>query len=97
MIKYKATFADGTSITRKSNNVYAAAWRATWISMDGDVVSETGFSASKENAAKSARPNLPYGTCRGQSSKDRAIANKLNEQFLKNCNLSVEIVSTEAE
>jgi hypothetical protein len=91
MNKYTATFADGTSITRKSARGYAVAWRATWINLDGRARVETGFSASAELAAKSARPGLPYGTWRGMSSKDRAFSDRQNAQFLANANLRVEI------
>lgn len=92
MIKYTATFADGTSITRKSDRGYAVAWRATWTNVHGLPRVETGFSSSTENAAKSARPGLPYGTWRGQSAKDRAFAAEQNAKFLANANLNVEIV-----
>ena len=92
MNKYTATFADGTVITRKSKNGYAVAWRATWTSLEGAPCVETGFSASAENAAQSARPGLPYGTWRGMSAKDRAFANEQNAKFLQGCNLRVEIV-----
>jgi hypothetical protein len=91
MKKYTATFADGTSITRKSARGYAVAWRATWINLDGRARTETGFSATAQNAAASARPSLPYGTWRGMSSKDRAFAGQQNAQFLANANLRVEI------
>jgi hypothetical protein len=91
MTKYTATFADGTSITRSTKREYAVAWRATWTSLDGSACTETGFSASAALAEKSARPSGPYGTWRGQSSKDRAIANERNAQFLAQCGLRVEI------
>lgn len=92
MNKYIATFADGTSTTRKSAHGYAVAWRATWTNIDGHACSETGFSTTAERAAASARPSLPYGTCRGMSSNDRAKAAALNAKFLANANLIVEIV-----
>lgn len=91
MNKYTATFADGSSITRQSARGYAVAWRATWTSLNGSVRTETGFSASEENATKSARPCLPYGTYRGMSSKDRAFANQQNAKFLANANFNIEI------
>ena len=96
MIKYTATFADGTSITRKSARNYTVAWRATWTRLDGRPCCETGFSATAENAAASARPHLPYGTWRGMSSNDRAKAAANNAKFLANANLCVEIVPTVA-
>lgn len=92
MIKYTAIFADGTSISRKSNRGYAVAWRATWTSVDGRACSDTGFSASAELASKAANPGLPYGIWRGMSAKDRAVANEMNAKFLANANLRVEIV-----
>lgn len=96
MIKYTATFADGTSISRKSNRGYAVAWRAKWINIDGRACTETGFSASAELASKAATPGLPYGIWRGMSAKDRAVANEMNAKFLANANLQVEIVPTVA-
>jgi hypothetical protein len=89
---YTAKFADGSTITRKSERSYAAAWRATWIRLDGGVSSDSGFSSSVELAAKAANPGLPYGTWRGMSAKDRANANEQNTKFLQNCNLKIEIV-----
>lgn len=96
MTKYTATFADGTVITRKSARGYAVAWRATWDEKDGQRLSETGFSVSKENAEQSAKPYLPWEVTRGQSAKARAFANEQNAKFLKNCNLRVEIVQVTA-
>lgn len=92
MNKYTATFADGTTLTRKSNRGYAVAWRATWTDLFGHARSDTGFSASAENAAKTAKPGLPYGTWRGQSASARAFANERNAKFLETCNLKIEIV-----
>lgn len=92
MIKFTATFEDGTILTRKSNNGYAFAWRVTWTHLDGKSYVETGFSASRENAEKNAKPYLPYGTWRGQSPRDRAFSKEQNAKFLQNCNLRVEIV-----
>lgn len=94
MNKYTATFADGTSITRKSARGYAVAWRATWIDLAGVTRFDDGFSATAENAIASARPGLPYGTWRGMSSKDRAFANEQNAKFLANASLRIEIVPT---
>lgn len=96
MKKYTATFADGTSITRKSARNYTVAWRATWTNLEGNPRSETGFSSSTENATKSARPGLPYGTWRGMSSKDRAFSAQQNAKFLANANVRIEIVPTTA-
>lgn len=96
MTKYTATFADGTSITRKSNRGYTVAWRATWTSVDGRACTETGFSATAQNAQASARPGLPYGIWRGMSAKDKAFANEMNAKFLANANLRVEIVAAVA-
>lgn len=94
MTKYTATFADGTQITRKSDRDYAVAWRVTWNHLDGLACSETGFSANAKNAAASARPGLPYGTWRGMSPKNRALANEQNAKFLANANVRIEIVPT---
>lgn len=96
MIKYTATFADGSSIGRKSNRGYAVAWRATWTNIDGRSCSETGFSASAALASKAATPGLPYGTWRGMSAKDRVVANEMNAKFLASANLKVEIVAAVA-
>jgi hypothetical protein len=92
MNKYTATFADGTSITRKSNRGYAVAWRATWTSVEGAARSDEGFSSSVDLATKSATPGLPYGTWRGMSSSARAHANEQNSKFLANANVKIEIV-----
>ena len=92
MTKYTATFADGTTITRKTERAYAFAWRARWNLLSGEPYELTGFSQTEENARKSARPYLPYGTWRGQSAKDRAFAAEQNAKFLANANLNVEIV-----
>lgn len=92
MNKYTATFADGTTITRKSNRGYAVAWRSTWTSVEGATYSDEGFSSSAELAAKSARPGLPYGTWRGMSSNARTHANEQNAKFLANANVKIEIV-----
>lgn len=92
MNKYTATFADGTVLTRKSARGYAVAWRATWVSLDGVTRFDDGFSATVENAQASARPSLPYGTWRGMSPKDRAVAAEQNAKFLANANLRIEIV-----
>ena len=94
MNKYTATFADGSSITRKSDRGYAVAWRATWTNVEGNFRTETGFSSSTDHANKSARPGLPYGTWRGMSSKDRAFADQQNAKFLAGANLKIEIVPT---
>lgn len=92
MNKYTATFADGSSITRKSARSYTVAWRATWTNFAGKPCTDTGFSASADNAAASARPGLPYGTWRGMSSKDRAFASEQNAKFLASANINIEIV-----
>ena len=48
---YTATFSSGAVITRKSNNVYKFAWLNT--SSNGH--KQSGFSSTKELAAKSAK------------------------------------------
>lgn len=90
MPKYAATFADGTTITRKSDRQYAAAWRATWTRIDGSVGSCTGFAvtADKVNAYK---PQL-HLIDRYMSSNDRAKAKRLNAEYLARSMYQVEIV-----
>jgi hypothetical protein len=92
MNKYTATFADGTTITRKSSHTYTSAWRATWTRLDGERVFDTGFSSSAELAAKAAKVGLPYGTWRGMSAKARTTANEQNAKFLQTCDMTIEIV-----
>lgn len=89
MNKFTATFADGTTITRKTDRVYAAAWRATWT-RDGHECEDTGFSfsADKVNAYK---PH-PYYAGRGMSSAARAKAKALNAAYCAESGYRVEIV-----
>lgn len=93
MTRYTATFKNGKTLTRKSNNNYAFAWMATWTRKDGAETFDSGFSASFELAKKSARPSLPWGTVPRMSAKDRATVNKKNAEFLQNCNLKIEFVT----
>ena len=92
MNKYTATFADGTTITRKSNHSYSSAWRTTWTTLEGKRVSDNGFSSSPELAAKAAKIPLPYGFWRGMSAKARATANEQNAKVLQTCDMKIEIV-----
>ncbi len=92
MATYTATFKNGKTLTRKSNNGYAFAWMATWTRKDGSETYESGFSASFELAKKAAKPFLPWGCVPGMSTKDRATVNQKNAEFLQTCNLKVEIV-----
>lgn len=92
MTNFTATFTNGKTLTRKSNNNYAFAWMATWTHINGNMISDSGFSSSAELAAKAAKPSAPFGVWKGMSAKDRAIANTKNAEFLQGCNLKVEIV-----
>jgi hypothetical protein len=51
---YSATFADGSTITRKSHRVYTHAWQAEWQSR-GIKFALTGFAGSAELARKAAQ------------------------------------------
>jgi hypothetical protein len=88
MNKYTATFADGTSITRKSNRGYAVAWRATW-SADGYEFEHTGFSASADKV--NAYLPGPFYAGRFPSANDRAKARAKNEAFRIESGYRVEI------
>ena len=92
MTNYTATFANGKTLTRKSNSGYACAWMATWTHTNGFETFDSGFSASFELAQKAAKPATPFGVWKGMSAKDRAIATAKNVEFLQTCNLKVEIV-----
>jgi len=89
MTKFTATFADGTSITRKTERTYAVAWRATWT-RDGHEIEETGFSASPEKV--NAYSPAPYYVGRYASSNDRAKAKAKNEAYRLEAGYRVEIV-----
>jgi hypothetical protein len=88
MNKYAATFADGTTITRKTEREYAAAWRATW-EHNGMEFEDTGFShsAEKVNAYKPS----PYYAGMGMSANDRAKARAKNAAFCAESNYRVEV------
>lgn len=90
MTKYIATFADGTTISRKTARAYGAAWRATWTNADGTVRSETGFSISREKA-QPYKP-APWATGRGFSAKQNAEAARKNEEYVQSIGYCVEIV-----
>lgn len=91
-MKYTATFSDGSTITRNSHREYGFAWMSSWTRLDGKRVTETGFSNTADNAAKAAKPGMPYGTWRGMSSNDRAKAYEQNAKFVETCDLHIEIV-----
>jgi hypothetical protein len=56
-IKYQATFADGTVLTRSSYRGYTHAWRLVWSGGDLNKYTGTkGFAASAELAHKAATP-----------------------------------------
>jgi hypothetical protein len=60
-IEYTATFSDGTVLTRKSHREYQAAWRWTGTRIeDGRVLSQDGFSATRELAAKALRAHTNW-------------------------------------
>lgn len=54
-IRYTATFADGSTITRASHRTYTHAWRATFVRWDKSVGTKTGFAASLVLAGQAAR------------------------------------------
>lgn len=94
MIKYTATFADGTVVTRKSNRGYAVAWRATWTTADGTARVEIGFSVSREKA-QPYKP-APWARGRGFSAKQNAEAARKNEDYVRQAGYRVEIVAAVA-
>jgi hypothetical protein len=88
MNKFTATFADGTTITRKTGRDYAVAWRATWTDESGRPRAETGFSVSREKAIP-YRPEKVWAH-RDLSSNERARAVKENADFLARSGYQVE-------
>jgi hypothetical protein len=58
--RYKATFADGSEVTRTSARAYAFAWRVTgtWNDKPGDC---SGFAASYDLARKASAVYLAPG------------------------------------
>lgn len=94
MTKYVATFADGTSITRKSERQYGAAWRATWTREDGTARCVTGFAISSEKV-NAFKPYM-HRISRFMSANDRAKAKRLNAEYLKRSMYQVEIVPATA-
>ena len=65
MTQFAATFSNGQTITRNSDNAYAFAWAIVRIA-DGKV-EDSGFSADRANAAKAAQTRLWSGI----SARDR--------------------------
>jgi hypothetical protein len=63
--KFVATFSNGQTITRNSDNAYAFAW-AIVRTVDG-VIERSGFSADRANAAKGAQAYVWSGI----SARDR--------------------------
>jgi len=59
MTKFAATFSNGQTITRNSDHAYAFAW-ALIRKADG-FIQESGFSATREGAAKAAQGKLWNG------------------------------------
>lgn len=52
-MNYRATFADGSVITRKSEREYNAAWRLVYrLSDTGEHVTKTGFARTPDLAKK---------------------------------------------
>ncbi|MNK29189.1 hypothetical protein D3C87_475800 [compost metagenome] len=92
MNKYTATFADGTTIARKTERAYGAAWRATWTNAKGYACSDTGFSISsdKVNAFKPQTAHVH----RFMSTNERAAARAKNTAFLAEVGYRVEVVPT---
>lgn len=89
MNTYTATFADGMTITRKSERGYSAAWRATWTEKGYDKpIVFTGFCASPEKA----NPETPSKFFCGNSTKGRAEAKRKNAEYREACGYRVEIV-----
>ena len=88
MNKYAATFADGTTITRKTERQYAVAWRATW-EYDGQQFEDTGFSYAKDKV--NAYKPRPYYAGMGMSANDRAKARAKNAAFCAESNYRVEV------
>lgn len=91
MNKFTATFADGTTVTRKTGREYGVAWRATWTNESGHARAETGFSVSREKAAP-YRPEKVWAH-RGLSSNARARAVKENADFLVRIGYQVEFAA----
>ncbi len=56
MTKFTATFSNGQTVTRNSDNAYAFAWALVRIA-DGKI-EKSGFSADRANAAKSAQGQM---------------------------------------
>lgn len=88
MNKFSATFADGTTVTRKTAREYAVAWRVTWTTDNGIARVETGFSVSREKAAP-YRPEIAWAHS-GLSSNERAHARRKNAEFLARSGYRVE-------
>lgn len=86
---YIATFADGETITRKTERKYVIAWRIRWTRKDGGNSSMRGFSANPN-----FRPALP--TCslvyRHMNPIKRDVALKANADYQKNANIVIETV-----
>lgn len=94
--KYSATFADGTTITRKTERSYGVAWRATWAGTTQDgkplVRSETGFSITADKVA-AFQPKTRH-ICQSMSSAERAKRRAENAAYLAQVGYKVEIVPT---
>ena len=91
--KYTATFADGTTIQRKSDRFYSHAWRLTFTSNLGTQIVWTGFASSAERAAKAAALPNPYYVGRHMSSAEKAAQKAKNAQFAATCGAKTEIVT----
>lgn len=99
MTKYIAIFADGCSITRKSDHVYTVAWRATWAyqytDKNGDLqiryMARTGFAKDERSANPDAphNPKAPFAY-RGCSSNTRSLVKRMNEEYRKEVGYRVE-------
>jgi hypothetical protein len=96
MNTYTATFADGTTITRKTKREYAVAWRATWTrdNANGEqqAIAYTGFAVTKDRASPTL-PVIEYAPgrgCFGSSANERARVRKVNEDWRRAAGYRVE-------
>lgn len=88
MDKLTATFADGTTITRKTERAYGVAWKATW---SGN--SRTGFSSSADKVSAYV-PTLAWPKDRFPSKAELAQVKADQAQALIDTGYRVEIVPT---
>jgi hypothetical protein len=94
MTKHTATFADGTTITRKTDREYGVAWMASWIG-NGRRGFKTGFSASADKV-QAYVPTLAWPETRFPSKAELADVKARQAQALIDIDYRVEIVPTVA-